>query len=983
MKNFLIIIIIFIFIGINKTNAQFINTGQSRTSVKWRIIKSKDFNIIYPDYFEQMAQQAANIFYGIFKHNNSLSQKANKINFIIHPDGGISNGNVGWAPKRSELYTIPPQDAGESWLNHLCIHESRHVVQFDKINQNSSKILYYIFGQMAPMTVVGLYVPMWFLEGDATSFETSAGKIGRGRDPEFLNQMKAQIVDKGIYSLSKATCGSYKDFVPDKYAMGYFMTANTQKNYGKLFWAKVLDNVSRHPFSFTPFSYGIKKNINQKRNRLWESKEFHNLFNNPEITKDNNTSKDGKEMLYLDNFSELQKIWEKENPINDIFTTIPTQNKYYCNYYNPHKIMSSSLVMYKKGLDNTGTFVLYNKGSEYTLTKTGLLFDYNFNVFENKIIWSEYQTNVRWEHEGKMIIATYDINTKTYKRYKGINNRFSPFRTDSGWGCVETNKRGNSFIILYNNDFSKKLTEIKANFNEHFIHPSYYKGYIYTIIQSKKGNRISKINTVTKKSTTLLNTQIYQMDKAIFYNNNIYFRASFNSNNSLYRINLKSGKISNIVNSKYGIKYPSINNNNIYFSNYTSNGYKPCKISIAKLKENKVIHKNFTLAENITEFENFNKDINTNNSFTSQKYNKTLHLLNIHSWGPLAIDINDFEISPGLTIYSQNKLNTLQFNAGYKIKNDKGRWFIKGSYLGLFPKFDFESEHSIEKFYTNITKQNIHTNKLDSLITTIKSSRLSSEFTMRTPLWGQYKNFSFCLEPYIKYTYETLYNSKFTSIEHYSQNRLGITISPTNKSYYNIKINKINSNLIECGLSINNFSLRSIRDIYPKFGQYFKISNAKVYRKNSENAYIFWTEGKFYFPGLFKHHSLSFYGGYQKMPKHNIIFGNEINEPRGINLYGSKLITFKADYTLPLCYPELSLLNSLYIRRIYLNVFYDTCKEHILFGKNNYNSYGLEFNNNINLFKLTIPLTLGFRLGYEDKTNSFFFNFTFGYNISI
>ena len=971
--------------SIDKANAQFINTGQSRTSIKWRIIKSEDFNIIYPDYFEQMAQQTANIFYGIFKHNNSLDQKAKKINFIIHPNGGISNGNVGWAPKRSELYTIPPQDAGESWLNHLCIHESRHVVQFNKMNQNTSKILYYIFGQMAPMTIVGLYVPMWFLEGDATSFETSAGQIGRGRDPEFLNEMKAQIIDKGIYSLSKATCGSYKDFVPDKYTMGYFMTANTRKNHGNKFWAKVLDNVSRHPFSFTPFSYGIKKNISQKRDSLWDSKEFHDLFNNPEIIKENNTSRDGKKMLYLDNFTELQKIWEKEKPINDIFTTIATQNKSFCNYYNPHKIMNSSLVMYKKGLDNSGAFILYNKGSEYTLTKTGLLFDYNFNVFENKIIWSEYQTNIRWEHEGKMLIAIYDINTKTYKRYKGINNRFSPFRTDSGWGCVETDNKGNSFIILYNKDFSKKLTEIKANFNEHFIHPSYYNGSIYTIIQSEKGNKISEINIKTQKRTTLLNNKKYQIDKPLFYNNNLYFRSSFNSNNSLYRINLKSKKINNILNSKYGIKYPSINNNNIYFSNYTSKGYKPCFINIAKLKENEVIQKEFTLAENISKLENFNNEINNNNnnSFTSQKYNKTLHLLNIHSWGPMVIDINDFEVSPGLTIYSQNKLNTLQFNAGYKIKNNKGRWFIKGSYLGLFPKFDFESEHSKETFYANIARQNIFTNKLDSLITTIKSSRLSSKFTIRVPLSGQYKNFSFYVEPYIRYTYETLYNSKFTSIEHYSHNILGITITPTDNSPYNIKINKINSSLLEYGLRINNFSQTCTREIYPKFGQYLKIANSKIYRKNIKDAYIFWTEGKLYFPGLFAHHSLSLYEGYQKMPINNIIFSNKINEPRGIDLYGYKLATFQANYTFPLCYPDLALLNSLYIKRIYLNVFYDTCKENTSFGKNNYNSYGLELNNNINLFKLTIPLTLGFRLGYEDKTNSFFFNLTFGYNISI
>lgn len=116
------------------------------------------------------------------------------------------------APKKSELYTAPPQDVSDAWLEHLCIHEFRHVVQYDKVNQGFTKALYYIFGEQITMAVIGVYVPMWFLEGDATVFETSVGKSGRGRSPEFLNEMKAQITEKGIYTYYKAVLGSYKDF---------------------------------------------------------------------------------------------------------------------------------------------------------------------------------------------------------------------------------------------------------------------------------------------------------------------------------------------------------------------------------------------------------------------------------------------------------------------------------------------------------------------------------------------------------------------------------------------------------------------------------------------------------------------------------------------------------------------------------------------------------------------------------------------------
>ncbi len=66
----------------------------------------------------------------------------------MHADGGVSNGNVALAPRKSELYTMPSQDPTDDWLEHLCVHEFRHVVQLDKVNQGLTKDLYYLFGEI-------------------------------------------------------------------------------------------------------------------------------------------------------------------------------------------------------------------------------------------------------------------------------------------------------------------------------------------------------------------------------------------------------------------------------------------------------------------------------------------------------------------------------------------------------------------------------------------------------------------------------------------------------------------------------------------------------------------------------------------------------------------------------------------------------------------------------------------------------------------
>lgn len=107
------------------------------------------------------------------------------MSMIVRANGGVSNGNAGWAPKKSELYTAPPQDVSDAWLEHLCIHEFRHIVQYDKVNQGFTKALYYIFGEQITMAVIGVYVPMWFLEGDARYSKPPSEKAGGDVHPNF------------------------------------------------------------------------------------------------------------------------------------------------------------------------------------------------------------------------------------------------------------------------------------------------------------------------------------------------------------------------------------------------------------------------------------------------------------------------------------------------------------------------------------------------------------------------------------------------------------------------------------------------------------------------------------------------------------------------------------------------------------------------------------------------------------------------------
>ena len=64
---------------LSTVKAQFVDLGQDPCFTRWRQIKTDEFQIIYPDFFEEQAQYIANIYAKLYAHGNSLGIKAKKI----------------------------------------------------------------------------------------------------------------------------------------------------------------------------------------------------------------------------------------------------------------------------------------------------------------------------------------------------------------------------------------------------------------------------------------------------------------------------------------------------------------------------------------------------------------------------------------------------------------------------------------------------------------------------------------------------------------------------------------------------------------------------------------------------------------------------------------------------------------------------------------------------------------------------------------
>jgi len=177
--------------------AQFYDLGQDPASVKWNVIKTGHFKIIFPAGIESQAQHIANGFEQVYEPLSAdMKIKPERIPVVLHNRSVISNAEVPWAPKRIEFFLCPGQDDyAQPWADQLMLHEFRHVVQYSKINHGFTKALSYIFGQQITAGVIGTFVPLWFVEGDAVYAETAFSNSGRGRLPSFSMKMRAQVLE--------------------------------------------------------------------------------------------------------------------------------------------------------------------------------------------------------------------------------------------------------------------------------------------------------------------------------------------------------------------------------------------------------------------------------------------------------------------------------------------------------------------------------------------------------------------------------------------------------------------------------------------------------------------------------------------------------------------------------------------------------------------------------------------------------------------
>jgi len=941
-KRILIFILFFFYLGIYQVKAQYYLPGQDPSSTKWNQIKTEHFKIVFPENFEKKARMLADYLEKSYPLvTNNLKVKPSRITLVLHNQTVNSNAFVGWAPKRMEFYTCPPQDQyAHDWLKQLSLHEYTHVIQFSKMNQGVTKALSFLLGEQALAAVLGTFVPFWFIEGDAVLTETLHSNSGRGRLASFEMPIRTQVLEKGSYSYNKASFGSYRDFVPDHYILGYQLVSQGRKKYGDEIWNDALDNVSRKPYHFTPFSGSLKKTTGLRKNKLY----FHLL-------------------------DDLKIQWENQKNqeiYSDYIIVSPQGNDDYTDYTLPSSIYNSSLIAKKNSIDDITRIVLIDSSrNERRIFTPGRMMENSLSASRNLVTWAEMDYDLRWDHRTYSVIKTYDFVQKKLKKLTSKSRLFVPVLSNDAEkiAAVEVLENNMSSIIILDSRNGNKLDRIDGGDSLIFITPSwsYDDRQIVSIVLNDKGKNIALIDANKKKIQYLLSFSYKEISRPVFFRNFIIYTADYTGIENLYAYDTLTKQVSRITSSTYGARDAcvSINEQKLYYCNYTANGYEIAMIDLIPrywdpvegMKDHSIRLYESILPQELGIADE--QEAKTHTEHEIKKYRKWAHLLNFHSWAPASINANTYDILPGASIMSQNVLGTAVTSLGYEYSiNDKqGVYFIDFEYLQWFPVVYSRLEYAYRKVHLDYHDFTFYYHE-----TYLKAgSYLPLNFTS-----GRYFR---SLQPRIQTSYIFLkIPEKYTKYT----------------GYYSKELRTLDYQLFGY-----NLHKTGARDLYPKWGQVIQLNYRHDPIKGQKMGYIKSAMATFYFPGILKHHGIRIHPGIQENVVKEYRFSDYVDYPRGYHTESNEnLWSVLTTYKFPVIYPDFSFGSLMYLKRISAAIFFDYAE-----GKNDgkfkkYQSLGLEIYTDAHYLRFLAPVTLGLRSSYipDKKISGFGFIFSINFD---
>jgi hypothetical protein len=892
--------------------------GGNPPSIKWRQVNTPAARVIFPAGMDSIGIRVADI---IAKMNGTIlgtmGNRQKQISILMQNQTTQSNGYVGLAPFRSEFYLTPDQNSFElgslPFSEQLAVHEFRHVQQYNNFNVGLSKALHVVFGEGGQAFGNQISIPNWLFEGDAVFNETYVTDQGRGRLPYFFNGYRALWAAGKDYSYMKLRNGSYRDYVPDWYPLGYMLVSYGREKYGDDFWKNVTHDAASLTHVF-PLQTAVKK---------YAGEDFGHFKN------------DAFNYYYQEFNSYKLENYAPGSP--NVFIKYPKDSDphkhFIADQEYPAYVDDNTIIYNKTTYDKPAVFVENTNGAERVIKGRNFSLDSYFDYHDGKIIYSSYRPDLRWGDRDYEELTLVDVATGQETRITKGSKYFSPSISGDGKRVVAVKVGPDGKSELNVLDMEGKVLNVVPNPDKLFYtYPKFYGDKLVAAVRNVKGEMsLALIDVASGKPEYLLAFSMKPIAFPSVHGDRVYFSATEGKNDNLFAYSFTDKKLyqlqNDVIKADIGNYQPTVSAGKIAWVSFTAYGYQlhqedNSKINWLPIDGNALPG---TLPDfGITALSKGNAaDLLASVPNTPQpvtKYDKAFHLINFHSLQP------DFT-SPNYTVTLQgnNVINTLITQALYNYNSNEGysEFGLGAVYGAWFPWIsagvDYIANREVSSTRGNVYYDQVQYHGGYEIPLTLSQGRVSSGLSFGTDLVYS-RNFFSGIYDNAHNTQELLYLNDY--------------------------------------LSFSAHGRSAKKNIYPSLGV-----NISLNYKNAINgvgANQFLGTGSLFLPGLFTNHSFIISTAYEQHDQKNAgNFSNDFPWARGYatsNLY--QLSKLSADYHFPIAYPDFGVANAAYISRIRGNLFYDYST-----GYDPYN-YNIVINQNFN--------TAGAQVTFDGQLWNFF-----------
>lgn len=910
-----------------QVNAQYFLTGQDAARTRWKQLKTPHFTLIFPDTYANRAQHTALLLEAAYPTvNKGLGAPPVRTPVVLHNQNAISNALVAWAPRRMDFFHVPPQDGYSlDWTPQLVLHELRHIGQMSRLETGFGKGLRIALGQQATGAMAGLFLPNWFMEGDAVWAETILSATGRGRVPLFSAGLKAQITEKGIYSYEKAWFGSYRDFTPDIYELGYHIVAYNSLKFGEQLWENAVSRSASQPWLIYPFSASLKKQTGM-----------------------------GVGKLYQATLDSLKSYWlaEADSSLTP-FQRVSNQRNTFTNYRYP-QITPYGIVALRQSLDDLSRIVLIDSLGEQVLFTPHYVFPEGLSARNDLVVWNEYQPDLRWSNRAYSVIKLGSISRKKVWQLSHRSYYYAPDLNHSGSSIAvsEVMPDGSSAIVVLDAASGQELSRYSSE--KYFIHqPKWLTDdeHIAFLATGNSGKSLWLLNLRSMHAVQYTPFVYTDFHLSSAGDGLVYLHGAWNGKQEAYVFEFATQVLRPCTRSNHAAADPAIrpDGQKLVYANYTADGWMLVEATIDNASEKPVKFANSTsdtllgIGLPADRFAVEKLEV-ADTIFPVRPYRRAAKLFNLHSWAPFYVDAATQQIRPGLSLMSQNSLSTMVATAGYDYDSNEGagKSVFNLSYYGLFPVIDASISHGRRKgtAHLNDTLYNLRWNETQAGL------QFSVPLNFTRNRWQRGLNLS----------------SGFDFIQRRMDEDVGLNF----KQEYTTAINY--------NLLAYNLDRRSMRDIYPRTGQVLRVIFRHSPFDESPGDQLF-TSFIAYLPGLAAHHGIRAYLARQRQNSGFYNFGSYVSVPRGQSgIFARNIESYKLDYAFPLAYPDYPLGPIIYVKRLRANVFHDIA----LASSQTYQSTGFEIWADAHLLRMQAPVGIGFRLSYNSPGDKIVPEMVFG-----